>query len=198
MKPKTKAPAPKAKLADPRNEALARMAELLKTVKTLDRRVTKLLNQIARLDTSMRELNSSNLVATDNVVWLRYTDAHQLYAHQLYMVPCDQAVPGAIGFVPLSPQQYDNALLAACRQAEDVEATVNREEVDDNTPDAEAMAQYVPGCGPNPAGYDAAMAVPKTIGCVCLTLRLRESCARVCANRHAPLDTLPAKFPWEV
>lgn len=48
----TKAPAPKAKLANPRNEALARMgkAELLKTVKTLDARVTKLLNRIAVLE----------------------------------------------------------------------------------------------------------------------------------------------------
>lgn len=43
----TKRPAPKAKLADPRNEALQRMtkAELVKTVKTLDRRVTQLLNE---------------------------------------------------------------------------------------------------------------------------------------------------------
>lgn len=50
-KTKTKAPAPRAKLADPRNEALERMtkAELVRTVKTLDKRVTKLLNENAKL-----------------------------------------------------------------------------------------------------------------------------------------------------
>jgi hypothetical protein len=52
MSPKTKAPAPSRKLKDGRAEALARMTktELLKTVKTLDARVTKLLNRIAQLE----------------------------------------------------------------------------------------------------------------------------------------------------
>lgn len=94
VRPKTKAPAPKAKLANPRNEALARMgkAELLKTVKTLDLRVTKLLNQLAR---------KSDLVATDNVVWLK--NAQGLDG---VMMLCARDEVGAVGFVPLSPQQY--------------------------------------------------------------------------------------------
>lgn len=95
----TKAPAPKAKLANPRNEALARMgkAELLKTVKTLDLRVTKLLNQLAR---------KSDLVATDNVVWLRPA---WIGNHRYYELGAESD-QDAIGFVPLSPQQY----AAAC------------------------------------------------------------------------------------
>lgn len=52
MSPKTKAPAPSRKLKDSRAEALQRMtkAELLKTVRTLDARVTKLLNRISELE----------------------------------------------------------------------------------------------------------------------------------------------------
>jgi hypothetical protein len=48
----TKRPAPKSRLADPRNEALARMtkAELVKTVKKLDAKQTQLLNRIAKLE----------------------------------------------------------------------------------------------------------------------------------------------------
>ncbi len=65
----TKRPAPKARLADPRNEALQRMtkAELVKTVKTLDKKQTTLLNRIAKLlaDTKPRMPDSSEPVAAN-------------------------------------------------------------------------------------------------------------------------------------
>lgn len=100
MPPKMKREPPSRKLKDPRNEALQRMGkpELVKTIKTLDARVTKLLNQLAR---------KSNLVATDNCVWLRNASGPDMDG---VMVLCAKDEVGAIGFVPLSPQQYEHPL----------------------------------------------------------------------------------------
>lgn len=98
----TKRPAPKAKLANPRTEALARMGkpELLKTVKTLDKRVTKLLNE---LETAR---GNPHPMAGSVVIYCRDLDGTGS------MHSCDKLSPGAIAFVPLSPQQYEQLQFA--------------------------------------------------------------------------------------
>lgn len=118
----TKAPAPKARLANPRNEALARMtkAELLKTVKTLDARVTKLLNQLTRAQGEITAYTSKPCtpveratrgckaqVTADDVVWMRRA---RVGSH-VYYENGKQGDEGAVGFVPLSPQQPKNSRL---------------------------------------------------------------------------------------